>query len=402
MKRAISEIQSYTRMTNSANSIWQLKNYIHMKKIYIYLLLLLIATSCNTGRKSLSKGDYYQATLQAVQFLRTKPDSEKALATVTKSYPMALQYYRQKVEEYSKTNATDKYLRINDIYTKLNILADEISRSPAALEAVKPVVYFHDQLAKSKEMAANEQFQLAENLLKTGYIDDARIAVSKLDIVKSIKPNFPGIDQKLSFAQNAATLKVVVETIPVNSRNMQISAQVFYDHTYTELKRRASKEFVRFYRSDEAEELKIMPHHIVRMQFNDFVVGNVYEKETEKPFTRDSVVVGHQNNLPVYGTVKVKALIHDREVVSKGSLNVQIIDYSNNQSLTSRNFPGEYVWRNSWANFNGDERALPDNILALTKMKQQTPPPPQDLFLLFNEPIFENSTSFVSNYYRKK
>lgn len=373
-----------------------------MKQIYFYLIILAVMFGCSTGQRALKQGNYYDATLQAVQHLRTKPDSEKALATIERSYPMALNYYRQKVDEYSKTNSTDKYLRIVEVYTKLNILADEISRSPAALEAVKPVVYFHEQLAKAKEMAVTEQIQASEKLLQSGLLDNARLAVSKLETVKSLNPSYPNIDERIMDAIDAATLKVVVETIQVNSRSMKISAQSFYNQTYSELKRRATKQFVQFYRPDEAENLKIRPHHIVRMEFNDFIVGNVYEKETERKFSKDSIVVGHQNNKPVYGTVNATAYIHDREVVSKGSLNIQIIDYSNNQMLTSRNFPGEYIWRNSWARFNGDERALPDNIFAMTKQKQLVPPPPQDLFLLFCEPIFENSTSFISNYYRRK
>ena len=143
------------------------------------------------------------------------------------------------------------------------------------------------------------------------------------------------------------------------------------------------------------------------MQFIDFTVGNIYEKETEKEMKKDSVVVGTFKDdkgisHDVYGTVKAKVNIHERNIVSRGILEVKILDYYSNSIIETKRFPGEYIWRNDWATFNGDERALTDDIKKMTREKQIMPPLPQDLFRYFSDPLGSNADSYLKSYYRNK
>jgi hypothetical protein len=45
-----------------------------MKKYLPLLLILFAVLSCNTGKKALKRGNYYDATMQSVQHLRLKPN----------------------------------------------------------------------------------------------------------------------------------------------------------------------------------------------------------------------------------------------------------------------------------------------------------------------------------------
>lgn len=371
-----------------------------MKHIYLFLLLAILLASCSTGMKALNKGNYYDATIKAVEFLRTKPDSEKALSTIAKSYPLALDYYQQKIEEYSRSNNANKYLNIANTYLLMNNMADEITRCPSALNAVKPVVYYHDQLAKAETLAADEQYKLGQTYLRTGTLVDARNALTCFQTVKEMNPNYPNIDEMVESATYAATLKIVVEAIPVYSQSVGLSATTFFEQTYFELQKRAGKEFVQFFTPEEAEDAGIVPNQIVRMLFTDFVVGNVYDKETQKQYSADSIVIATQNGKAIYGTVKATAYQYTREVVTKGTLTVKIIDYVSNKALSSKNFSSQYTWQSTWAKYNGDERALPTEIKQMAERKQVSAPTAQELFLLFSQPLFENSTSFVTSYYR--
>jgi len=373
----------------------------------IILILFVIISACSTGKKALQKGDYYEATLQAVKFLRSSPDSKKAKSTISQSYPMALEYFRQKVDQVAISNSTDKYLTIVELYTKLNTLADEISRCPAALETVKPVVYFHDQLRKAQEMAITEQYDGGIELLKTGYIEDARKAYDKFDWVNRTKPGFSNVANKLLEAEYLATLRVVVEKIPFMGEHYQSNIMRLYDKIFVDLVKNSQQKFIKYYKPEDAEKLEIVPHQVVRMQFVDFTVGNIYEKETEKNFVSDTLVIGNYKDdkgvaHDVLGTVKAKANIHEREIVSKGILDVKILDYQTNSVIENKRFPGEYVWRNDWATFNGDERALPDNIKKMAREKQLLPPSPQDLFVFFSDPLGNNASSFLKSYFRKR
>ena len=70
----------------------------------------------------------------------------------------------------------------------------------------------------------------------------------------------------------------------------QANINRFYNNLYADLKKYGQKRFLRFYQPKEAEENRIVPHHVVKMQFIDFTVGNIYEKETEKEMKKESVV----------------------------------------------------------------------------------------------------------------
>jgi hypothetical protein len=53
------------------------------------------------------------------------------------------------------------------------------------------------------------------------------------------------------------------------------------------------------------------------------------------------------------------------------------LDYYTNSVLETRRFPGEYIWRNDWATFNGDERALTDDMKKMTKKSKSCLPCPR-------------------------
>jgi hypothetical protein len=378
-----------------------------VKNLTIILFIVTLFSACSTGKRALERGDYYEATLQSVSYLRSNPESEKAKSTISKSYPLALDYYKQKVDETAISTMQNKYLTIVDIYKKLNNLADEISRCPAALEVVKPVVYFHEQLKKAQDLAVEEQYDAGVQLLKSGNIEDAKKAYDKFEWVNKTSPGFSDVLRKLNEAEFNATIRVVVEKLPYIGDQYQENENRFYDKVFADLIRNSQGKFLKYYKPQEAEKLKIAPLNVVKMQFVDFSVGNIYEKETEKEFVSDTLIIGTSKDGKgvlhnVSGTVKAKVTIHEREIVSRGTLNLKIVDFQTNSMIENRQFPGEYVWRNDWATYNGDERALPENIKKMVKAKQLLPPPTQELFILFSDPLGAKASSFLKSYYQKK
>jgi hypothetical protein len=110
---------------------------------------------------------------------------------------MLLDYNQQRINQLLQSNAPDKYLGVVEMYSQLNRIADEIMRSPAALEAVKPVQYFNDQIKTAKDLAAKEQFNEGLRLLETGLLDDARMAYSHFEKAKQCNPVIPILNKCL-------------------------------------------------------------------------------------------------------------------------------------------------------------------------------------------------------------
>jgi hypothetical protein len=142
----------------------------------------------------------------------------------------------------------------------------------------------------------------------------------------------------------------------------------------------------------------------MRLQFDDFSVGNSILKEKEETLTKDSVKVGEAKiegkTVPVYNTVKAKLTTYRKEVISNGLLSMIVVDARTNGILTTRKFNGEFVWVNQWAKFNGDERALTDQQLKICQSREQQPPHPQDLFLEFTRPIYNQLLPAVKGFYQ--
>jgi hypothetical protein len=370
------------------------------------LIISLLLLSCTSGKKALEHGDYYNATLQAVNRLRSNPTSEKALAAVKESYPMAITYFQGKIDNALSAAIPFKYTEVTGHYEKLNHLSDEISRCPAALKLFPDVNYFTGELAQSRGMAAEEQYNagLAKEKLNTRLSwKDACYNYSQAD---HFVPGFKDAKNRSDEAKYQATWKVIVEPVKVSNK-YQLSSDFFLNQIIENLVRNRPNEFVAYYSPASAEKEGIRnPDQLLKMDFDDFVIGQVYDKETQKEVSRDSVEVGtvttkEGQKLKAYNTVKAKLTIRRRELISKGVLDVTIVDLAGNRVVSQQKFPGQFTWFNEWATFNGDERALNKELLEMCKRKQIPPPGPQDLFVGFTKPIFNQVTPFLKSFYRR-
>jgi len=101
------------------------------------------------------------------------------------------------------------------------------------------------------------------------------------------------------------------------------------------------------------------------------------------------------------GSVKATVHIFRKQVTSRGVLDFKIYDAYTNKVLTQEKLPGEFVWYTEWGFFNGDERALSDYHKEIVQYREAPPPPPQDLFIAFTEPIYDQITRKIQSFYRK-
>ncbi len=377
-----------------------------MRYLTIFLLISSALFSCSTGKKALERGDYYNATLQAVNRLRSNPTSDKALQAVKESYPMAINYFQGKIQNTLNTNSPFKYSETVGYYESMNRLSDEISRCPAALKIFPNVNYFNSELTETKKLAAEEQYNAGlknEKLNSRQSWKDAFLNYRQAD---RFVAGYKDVQNRMETARYNATLTVIVEPIHVSPK-YQLSSDFFLNQILEYLTRYRPNEFVEYFSPESAQKAGIKnPDQLLRMNFDDFVIGQVYDKETVRELSRDSVEVGtvtlsNGSKVKAYNTVKAKLRVDRREVVSKGVLDVTIVDLPLNRIVTQKKFPGEYVWNMEWGSFNGDERALNDKQLSMCRQKPVSPPEQQELFIEFTKPIFNQVSPFLKTFYQQ-
>lgn len=377
-----------------------------MQRLLTPFIICLLLLSCSTGKKAFERGDYYNATLQAVNRLRSNPNSDKALQAVKDSYPMALTYFQGKIDYTLTTNNPFKYSEVADYYEKMNQLSDEVSRCPAALNLFPKVTYYTNQLVQIRKLAAEEQYTAGLENEKINTRLSWKDAYLNFQQTDRFAPGYKDVKRRLDDARYNATLKVVVEQIPV-PRAYQLTSDFFLQQIIENLMRYRPNEFVAYYSPESADKAGIKnPDQLLKMSFDDFVIGQAYDKEIVREVSRDSVEVGtvtlsDGRKMKAYNTVRAKLRINHRELISNGILDVTIVDLARNNVVSQRKFPGQFIWSIEWGSFNGDERALNDKEYAICKRKPSPPPGPQDLFIEFTKPIFKQVTPFLKSFYQQ-
>jgi hypothetical protein len=377
-----------------------------MKPVHLLFILIgLVSIACSSGKQAYEKGNYYEAVVKAVGRLRQNPDHEKSQEALQNAYPLAVEYYEQQASNEMASNSPYKYKNAIQSYNTINQLYESIKTCPGCMKVITNPVNHYADIAPLKEKAADESYNAGITALMKGTREEAKTAYFNFVDVQNFVPGYKDVLEYLDKSKYEATLKVVVEQIPVPAR-YNLSGGFFQDKIEEFLHSNyPDRGFVKFYTPEEAK-LSKLPNadQVLRIQFDDFSVGNSVLREKEETVTKDSVKVGEAKiegkTVPVYNTVKAKLTTYSKEVSSNGLLSMIVVDGKTNGVLSHQKFPGNYVWVSRWANFNGDERALTSQQLSLCKMKETTPPVPQDLFLEFTKPIYDKLIPALRSFYQ--
>ncbi len=378
-----------------------------MKTIILFLSIIPVFVSCSkSGRRALESGEYFNAVLQSIEKLKRDPDNSKALEVLPNAYKYASLDLLEDIDRAKNANQQFKFERVLDDYQKLNEMHDKIEASVSCRNIVKASSHF-SEFDEAREIAATERYNFGNDLLQKGTMNSARLAYDSFEILYRYAPDFKDVKIKIEEALFQGSYHVVVEPPLVNSKLYQFSNEYFQGRIdeFLQTNRRLNK-FIRFYQPIEAKTLKLVPDHVVKLEFIDFVVGETIVNNEKKTVTsKDSVKTGtakiEGKNVDVYSKVNAIITKSQKTVRSRGLLSMEIYDFKTNKSLIKEQLPGEFYWNNSWASFNGDERALTKEELNLTRNREELPPPPQQMFIEFCKPIYDQFTYRIKRFYEK-
>ncbi len=375
---------------------------------YLAIGFILFTVSCSkSGTKALEKGNYYEAVLQAVEKLKKDTDNSKSSEVLPAAYKNAQSEFLRDIDRAQNANQQFRWESVLESYDKLNKMQFVIERCTACRRLVSPQTYFKET-ENARDNAAAERYALGTDLLKgRPSKQTARMAYEHFEKITIFAPNYKDARNRLEDALNIGSYHVVVEQPKINSRLYQYSNEYFQGKVdeFLRTNRRMNK-FIRFYSPEEAKTVKLSPDQVVRLEFIDFVVGETnIQTDRQNVTSKDSVKTGEANvngkKVPVYGKVNAQIVKSRKAVRSRGILSMEIYDFQTNKVLSREEIPGEYTWVNEWASFNGDERALTSSELSMTRNREQLPPAPQQLFIEFTKPIYDQVTSRIKRFYEK-
>jgi hypothetical protein len=376
---------------------------------YLALTLIIFIIACSkSGTKALEKGNYYEAVLQSVEKLRKDSNNSKASDVLSTAYRNAQEEFTRDIARTRNANQQFRFEAILDYYNKLNKMQEVIDRCTACRRIVSPQTYFQET-EEAREYAADERYALGDDILRRKKLSklDARAAFDHFEQITIFAPNYKDARNRMEEALDIGSVHVILEQPKVNSRLYQYSNEYFQEKVeeFLRTNRRINK-FIRFYSPEEAKNVRLKPDQVVRLEIIDFVVGETnVATDRQNVTSRDSVKTGEATvngkKVSVYDKVTATIIKSRKAVRSRGLLSMEIFDYQTNKTLLREEIPGEFTWVNEWASFNGDERALTTSELNMTRNREQLPPPPQQLFIEFTKPIYDQVTSRIRRFYDK-
>lgn len=379
-----------------------------MKKINQFLLLccvIIFVSACSTGHNAYKQGDYYKACFEAIERLRSNPNSQKSQFVLTKAYPLAQKEAQREIENAQLANGPDQYDVLVNQYERMNQLANAIFHCPKANQLIPQPKEYIAELSSAKQMAAEQAYDMGIKAVEANTIEQARLGFQFFNKANSYVYGYKDVIHKIEEARYYATLRVIIQR-PYTSNKYQYSADFFYDNLLAEMSQSSKNRFVRFYSPEEASAENMRdPHQYIYLNFEDFSVGNIRESSNTIDVKRDSVIVGtvkvEGKTYNTYNTVKARLTTFRQELISSGVLSLRIVDAQNSRELQLRNFSGQYVWATDWATFQGDDRALTNEQKRMCGQKPQVPPTHQDLFVGFTKPIYNQAVAYVRSVYTR-
>ncbi len=299
---------------------------------------VFIVLACSSGKKAYERGDYYGAVMKSVNRLKSNPDHSKSMETLKSAYPLAVDYYKTQANNEIASNSPYKWKNAIQSYTTINQLYEAIRQCPGCMKAVKDPVNYYNEIGPLKEKAAEESYNAGIASLMKGDRNEAKKAYFNFADAQAFVPGYKDAVEYLEKAKDVATLKVIVEQIPVPAR-YNLSGGFFQDKIEEYLHSNYTEQtFIRFFTPQEAQNVQLAKaDQILRIQFDDFQVGNSALKEKEETVTRDSVKVGEAKVngkvIPVYNTVKAKLTTYQKEISSNGLLSMVVLDAKTNGVL---------------------------------------------------------------------
>ncbi|HEU5290913.1 MAG TPA: hypothetical protein VFU05_09745 [Cyclobacteriaceae bacterium] len=264
------------------------------KKILLlaYVGSIIALAACSSGKSAFEHGNYYEAVITSVNRLRKNDDHKKSIETLRQAYPMAVTFYEDRAKTSLASNNEFKWTAVVESYATINVMYDEIRRCPGALKVIPNPVNYYSKLEEAKKNAAEENYAAGILALQAGTRDKAKIAYGLFIKANGFVPGYKDVVKMTETALWNATVKVVMEPIPVAAANIKVSADFFNDKVSEYLHTASINQFVKFYTRKEAQTLKLNPDHVVKIEFDEFTVGQVFMNEKEYKLEKDSVVAG--------------------------------------------------------------------------------------------------------------
>jgi hypothetical protein len=348
-----------------------MKTYLTtLRKVFIFCSISIIAVSCSSGLQQLKNGNFDESIFLSVNRLQDKPNHSKALSVLKEAYPLAIEDHKRAIRIYENSNEPFRWEKALTEYQQLNKIYETITRSPASMQAVGVPQNYAREAETARQLAADERYQAGivalaqkENRLA------AKDAFGQFQRANHLIPNYKEANQKAEEAFQYAIHRVTIEPVFATMRlypDERATLQENFDYVFFRPKAKSPSPFVRYYTTHSAREDSLPQNDLVRFVLVDMSSPRVDVNTTVEHFSKQIKTgrkkVNDSTYVDVFETVKACITTYNKRIEVRGSMEMQVRDYRNNQLINSELDHENYVWTDSYQTFTGNILALDGKV----------------------------------------
>ena len=363
-----------------------------LKRTFVLLFSVILLSGCNSSEKLLQKGEYDRAIEKAVKKLRKDPGNDKELYVLKEAYTKANSFDLEQISFLEKEGRSENYVRIYQLYGRLDRRQDRIKTLPTRLMSEFRIVNYDDELIASKEQAAETAYQQGLDYLNLGGKENARRAFYEFENVQSLYPNYKDVNDLQKEAAYLGTNQVLF----IVENNSEVMLPERFE---SELKKISlgdlNNRWIQYsvYENEDVEydyfvalninRITMSPEGLEREKYSETTEiqdGTRYVLDDRGNVMKDSL----GNDIKVPNMVNVTAEIQTqrqfKEATVGGSLDY--VDLRTEQLVRSENIGVTAVFEHLSGSYTGDERALSQDSKEV--IERNAVPFPDDEFMLMD------------------
>lgn len=363
-----------------------------MKKI-VFILVVAVVFSCSSAKqtqRAINTGNYLGAINTAINKLKvnkTRKGNQDIIVMLEDAYARYTNQQLSEINILKKDNNPANYENIYNLYTGLNHTQERI-KALLPLKVYKEnrnaefkLTDYTSDILTSKNKLSGYLYKNANNLM-TNAINkvDYRKAHEDLKYLEKLNPNYKNTRLKIEEAYQKG-----LDYVSVN----------LYNDTQVAIPKRLEEDLLNFNtyglnnywtRFHTNKENSISYDYEMQIKFNSIFVSP--EKVNSKEILKEKVVKdGWKYELDSNGNVKkdslgndikvdkyitVKSKLHELTQFKESEItgNVAYFDLKTNQAINSYPLGSSFVFEHIYATYTGDKRALDDDLLKLTEVKE--------------------------------
>ena len=382
-----------------------------MKRFIQLLSLAIMLNACSASKPYLERSDPDKALQDAIKKLNKNAADTSATRAVPILYAGIQQAHLAKIASYNTGNNLGRWDYIISEYTHLQDAYDNIINSAAAFRLVTPQNY-NTEILETKEHAAEDYYNLAENTFQKEGRDNAKAAYSYFKKADRYYPNYKDARARMQDAYESAVVNVVINSVQDNSYfsnnnfgsyGYNYSNQYFQQTLITDLQNLASNNLyaARFYTDANIRQDNIQPDWVVDLRLRNMDIPRPRTTNYNRNASAQVQAGKDTSGKPVYQTVYATINITRYSFIARATMEVNITDLANGKNISYRSFDADYNWQEERASYTGDSRALSNNDLAIINNKNYNSPRKEDVLQeLYRKlyPQVKNNISYAADW----